>query len=690
MKLYDETKKLTDYDIIKWILLYFKGIKENSFLWKIIIVILSIASSAAAITPFTNGMSASTLIICTGFLSLCTMALFLPFRSPIRSSHWDYRILFILAYAYRMYKTVKSLIFTTPGDSDEFWSCWSMYWIIHLLIFAAVLQLNLLIHKLHAKNNKKVLKLYEIMSKLSVFSKIREKNDLKIKKFVVLNAVIFLLGAGFFATSTFLNINFGNMNIDTIIFTIRFSNGSYSSTVRNTIIITAAAVILATVVYSVLIYKRYKAKALTSTSPDKKQTMSFNLACPPKFMAYIISFGVIIYGAVILCNSIELPSYIKRKFSRTTIYEDYYVAPTQDVVHFPEKKKNLIYIYLESYENTFTSFENGGNQPIDYMPEIYRFEQENINFSNNSGVGGQSVFFPVIQYTMGSTVAQTSGVPLSSVLVTDRNSMALRMSSLLGPLRKLEDILHDEGYNQLFIRGENTNFAGYNRYVGRYDNSKIYDVNNAIADGKLPDPNPHPWGIQDSLLFSLLKEHIEELAEQEAPFCVSTYTVDTHSFEGGFRCELCDPEIKSDYAASIRCSSHQVADLISWLSEKPYWEDTVVILVGDHPAEHNVEGVRFDEDNYLRTTCNCIINSPKSPVKEKNRTFCAVDMFPTTLSAIGCTIDGDRLGLGTDLFSGTPTLCEEMGADAFVDEVQKRSDFYNDNFLSRKKFNDKE
>ena len=181
MKLYDENKKITDYDIFKWLNLYFKGIKENSFLWKIIVIILSAASSAAAIMPFTDGMTASKLIISTGFLSLCTMAIFLPFRSPIRSFHWDYRILFILAYAYRMYRTVESLIFTISGDSDEFWICWSMYWIINLFIFAAVLQLNLLIHKLYAKNDKKALKLYEIMSKLSVFSKIREKNDLKIK-----------------------------------------------------------------------------------------------------------------------------------------------------------------------------------------------------------------------------------------------------------------------------------------------------------------------------------------------------------------------------------------------------------------------------------------------------------------------------------------------------------------------------
>ena len=46
-------------------------------------------------------------------------------------------------------------------------------------------------------------------------------------------------------------------------------------------------------------------------------------------------------------------------------------------------------------------------------------------------------------------------------------------------------------------------------------------------------------------------------------------------------------------------------------------------------------------------------------------------MFPTALSAIGAEIEGDRLGLGTDLFSATPTLCEELGEDLYKEELEK-------------------
>lgn len=57
-----------------------------------------------------------------------------------------------------------------------------------------------------------------------------------------------------------------------------------------------------------------------------------------------------------------------------------------------------------------------------------------------------------------------------------------------------------------------------------------------------------------------------------------------------------------------------------------------------------------------------------------------VDMFPTILSALGFEIDGDRLGLGVDLFSETKTFSEEMGVEQFNEEMSKYSRYYIENF----------
>lgn len=50
-----------------------------------------------------------------------------------------------------------------------------------------------------------------------------------------------------------------------------------------------------------------------------------------------------------------------------------------------------------------------------------------------------------------------------------------------------------------------------------------------------------------------------------------------------------------------------------------------------------------------------------------------MDDFPTTLAALGVQIEGDRLGLGTNLFSEVPTLLEKYGMEELSIELGKRS-----------------
>ena len=52
-------------------------------------------------------------------------------------------------------------------------------------------------------------------------------------------------------------------------------------------------------------------------------------------------------------------------------------------------------------------------------------------------------------------------------------------------------------------------------------------------------------------------------------------------------------------------------------------------------------------------------------------------MLPTTLAALGCEVEGNRAGLGVNLYAPQKTLLETYGIDYVDGELQKRSDFYN-------------
>ena len=92
----------------------------------------------------------------------------------------------------------------------------------------------------------------------------------------------------------------------------------------------------------------------------------------------------------------------------------------------------------------------------------------------------------------------------------------------------------------------------------------------------------------------------------------------------------------------------------------------------------------FMEDidpEYTRSIYNCIIHAAVEPIRQKARQFGTFDLFPTTLAALGVKIDGDRLALGTNLFSDLATLTEQFGYEFLAEELQQQSDFYDSELL---------
>ena len=53
-----------------------------------------------------------------------------------------------------------------------------------------------------------------------------------------------------------------------------------------------------------------------------------------------------------------------------------------------------------------------------------------------------------------------------------------------------------------------------------------------------------------------------------------------------------------------------------------------------------------------------------------------MDLFPTTLAAMGVEIEGDRLGLGTNLFSERDTIVDELGQKEVISQLNMKSEFY--------------
>lgn len=380
-------------------------------------------------------------------------------------------------------------------------------------------------------------------------------------------------------------------------------------------------------------------------------------------------------GAVVLA----VPQYVESQMSRSTIFEDNYVDPETATLTFPQTKRNLIYIFLESMETSYTSVENGGNEPVDIMPELTSLALNNISFSNTDKLGG-ALEAPGVTWTVAAMTAQTAGVPLK--IPFSNNSYGVNSASFLPGAFTIGDILEREGYNQMLLIGSDAEFGGRRQLFTQHGNYDIWDYNTAKQDGKIAQDYYVWWGYEDAKLFEYAKEQLSALASEPEPFNFTMLTVDTH-YEDGYVCPLCRDDYGDQYANVIACSSRQVSEFIDWIQQQDFYWNTTIVLAGDHLSMGN----RFFQNygDYTRTTYNCFINAVNWTDATHNRLFSTMDLYPTTLAAMGVEIEGDRLGLGTNLFSDRPTLMEEMGVDAFRQELDKTSRFYNEELLYARK-----
>ena len=391
-----------------------------------------------------------------------------------------------------------------------------------------------------------------------------------------------------------------------------------------------------------------------------------------KKIAIVCSAGAVAVTGItvgVIWNGLDVSNYMKGQSTYSTFIDDNYVDPSSVNITFPEQKRNLIYIFLESMEMTYADKENGGAFKQNVIPELTQLAQENEDFSGKSNKLNGGYSMPGTTWTMGAMFGQTSGLPLNTSI--DANGMDTQDSFFPG-ITTLGDILQNEGYSQTLLIGSEATFGGRKLYFTDHGQYDIMDYDYAHDNGLIPEDYKVWWGYEDEKLFGFAKEKLLELSQQDNPFNLTMLTVDTH-FEDGYVCDIC-PDTFGDnqYANVMACSSRQVKEFVDWVQQQDFAADTTIVISGDHPTMDSDFCEDVDKD-YERRVYTTYINADAEKQTEKKRKYTIFDDFPTTLSAMGAQIEGDRLGLGTNLFSAKETLSEKEGVTAEYNKMLKKS-----------------
>lgn len=474
--------------------------------------------------------------------------------------------------------------------------------------------------------------------------------------------------------SIYFRVNYSPTNFEEIIFsmTCGLEDSDNSIFIISLLRVLPFIIVLTVVLYSLLFditfgKKKVKTKHGKQIYPIKTINTHKKIFIS---IAFIMSIGCLLYA-------LGVPNFVLYSAQKSNFIEKNYVN-AQDKVTF-DKKKNLILIMVESLETSYFTKNQNGYWDYELIPELHGFleEKDAVTFYNKNKQEGVNML-QGSSWTTASIVSNLSGVPLKVGLT----KKTYGDNYFVNGAYSLGDLLKDNGYYNEVISGARTSFGGLKEYFSVHGDYAIVDEDSLSKYNlTMNKQDVGNWGFNDRYLFETAKKRLDIISKEDKPFNLELITIDTHfvdGFVGDYSINKYDMQYENAYATS----SKLIYDFIEYVKKQDYYKDTTIVILGDHlTMQHNLFSGKNVKDRYVY---NCIINPYKHEGKTNNRTVTALDYYPTIVYSIGGNIKGNRLGLGTNLFSKEKTLAETYGLNKFSKELMKKSDFYNKKIMNSK------
>ena len=424
----------------------------------------------------------------------------------------------------------------------------------------------------------------------------------------------------------------------------------------------------------------------------------------------------LLYSVTFFSARLDVVPYLLGTYTKNTFIQDNYVAPNPNEVVFPEKKRNIIVLSLESMEDTFsrkTLFESSLIPRLEAMqdanPHCALYEGKNLN------------------WTVASLTGFLFGLPLST---PTQNQYKSADNTFLPGAVSLLELLEENGYAILFMLSGKAEFSGSkNIFTNHAPSAQVqgweyFESQNIPVRGE--------WGMRDKDLYGQAKTALQELGQQEKPFFMILQTLDTHSYAVSYGDY---PKPYKDDRDSFVAADHMAFEFIEWLQQQDFYDNTTVLIQGDHlymreklgtvflPAKRLIYNVFLNvpfkvipaiasqadftlapegsqrpalseldsqenkkqeddsqsSDSLRRNQQGSTLARNETSLREATM----LDMGVSLLEAVGVNLPHGAFGLGRSIFSPEPTLVEQLGVEELAKALSGQSEFYNSLFLTK-------
>jgi len=341
-----------------------------------------------------------------------------------------------------------------------------------------------------------------------------------------------------------------------------------------------------------------------------------------------------------------------------------YVEPK--IIKNLDVKRNLVLIYLESFENIFSNKEIFDENLI---IKLHQKKHNGKSFENFK----ESIY---TNWTIAGIVSSQCGLPLKPMGIFNTNKKGKHQKHIFGlktflPNAKcLGDILKENNYKNIFINAVNLDFVGTGLFLKNHGYDELYGKEE-YENLSIPF-EPGSWGASpyDSFLLDFSKKKLLKLKKDNKLFNLTILTTDTHAPFG-----YLDPKCESsgkNLNDVIKCTSKNISLFINFLNDE-FPDNLDIVILGDHLFPGNKE---LDDKfkNKKRNIFNMFIS--KNDFELKRNHINHYDFYPTILNFIGFEFSHNRLGLG---YSGLKNFDNNEYYDYIIElneNIQNKSKAY--------------
>lgn len=167
-------------------------------------------------------------------------------------------------------------------------------------------------------------------------------------------------------------------------------------------------------------------------------------------------------------------------------------------------------------------------------------------------------------------------VSLLSGYYPQPNNSIIKMPNKSGSLPMLTKHIKKLGYSTAFYYGGDMNFGNMNTYMMQGEVDKIVD-----GDYFQTKDWNSKWGAHDKVLFDKFKNDLT--GNIKAPFFKTIFTLSSHEpFEFPDTYKFGKKSNETKFLSSLAYTDKSLGDFIDHAKKQPWWNDTLVIITGDH------------------------------------------------------------------------------------------------------------